>query len=102
MSVSLEDGYSAVSGDVDANPSARSLHGNRIRLGAELAARSPHRLALAIHVGRLSSTGGDGVSVEEEERIVDYFVGLYDRCIAWTGGQCEMPPRFHGAPLPRR
>ena len=56
------------------------------RLGAELAALGPHRLAIAVHAARAAAAGGAGLSSGEEEQIADWLAGIVDEAIGRGGG----------------
>ena len=49
-----------------------------IALGAELAERGAHRVALALRVARAAATGGRNVSIEEEGQIAAWFAGVVE------------------------
>jgi hypothetical protein len=54
-------------------------------LGAALAARGPHRLALATRIARATTAGGADVSREEEDRLAAWFAGLVDLALERAG-----------------
>lgn len=54
-------------------------------LGAALAARSPHRLALATRIARATAAGGADVSHDEEDQLAAWFAGLVDLALERTG-----------------
>jgi len=56
------------------------------RLGAELAARGPYRIAIAMHAARAAATGGSGLTFHEEEQIAAWFAGIVDEAIQRGGG----------------
>ena len=51
------------------------------RLGAELAALGPHRLAIAAHAARAAAAGGAALAVGEEEQIAAWLTGIVDEAI---------------------
>ena len=56
------------------------------RLGAELAARGPYRIAVAMHAARAAATGGGRLTFHEEEQIAVWFAGIVDEAIQRGGG----------------
>jgi hypothetical protein len=55
------------------------------KLGTDLAARGPHRLAIAARAATAAATGGRGVLAEEEDRIAQWFGGIVDEAIRRGG-----------------
>ena len=55
-------------------------------LGAELAARGPHRIVIALHAARAAATGGAQLTTHEEEQIAAWFAGVVDEAIRRGGG----------------
>jgi hypothetical protein len=55
------------------------------KLGADLAALGPHRLAIAARTATAAACGGRGVSAEEEERIAQWFGDIVDEAIRRGG-----------------
>src|SRR5262249_8875019 len=55
------------------------------KLGVALAARGPHRLAIATRAAVAVAGGGRGVSLEEEDRIAQWFAGIVDEAIRRGG-----------------
>jgi len=56
------------------------------RLGAELAARGPYRIAIAMHAARAAATGGGRLTFHEEAQIAAWFAGIVDAAIQRGGG----------------
>lgn len=57
------------------------------RLGAELAARGPYRIAVAMHAARAAATGGGRLTAHEEEQIAAWFAGIVDEAVQRGGGR---------------
>jgi hypothetical protein len=55
------------------------------KLGTDLAARGPHRLAIAARAATAAATGGRGVSADEEDRIAQWFGGIVEEAIRRGG-----------------
>jgi hypothetical protein len=60
-------------------------------LGVEVAALSPHRRALAMHLV-VQNTNGAAIAAEEEDRIAKFFGDALDRAVALTGGSQPNSP----------
>jgi len=56
-------------------------------LGADLAAKGPHRLTLGEHVARAAAVGGIGMNLHEEDLCVAFFEDLLDQAHTSGGGQ---------------
>lgn len=56
-------------------------------LGADLAAKGPHRLTLGEHVARAAATGGIGMNLHEEDLCVAFFEDLLDQAHTLGGDE---------------
>jgi hypothetical protein len=65
--------------------SSPSLAAQWTALGTELAAW-PHRLALALHVARATTSGGGRLTPHEEDALAQWFGGIIDEGIRRSGG----------------
>lgn len=63
----------------------RSLLADWSKLGAELAARGPHRVAIALHAARAAATGGAQLTAYEEEQLAAWFASIIDEAVQRGG-----------------